>query len=175
MRAFEPKSRLRSSKMKAVNYFKLQAKNLHQDINSQFFDENSSAFDYHARFFELNSLVVDYSLDESDPKFKTLGKAQWIISIILGLHSWGELIHSDETTLELYKLMFEHQNEIPPYEWDDIFDLIDSDGNPIPDALPTTTDKIEFFKIQLKILDEPWAVQTNGAGYLKEIEGPGVN
>ena len=107
--------------MTPIAYFKLQAKNLNRDIKTQFFNEEEDLLDYKPRFFDVNDIVVTYDLDERDPKFKTLGKAQWIIAVILGLESWNELIQSDPVTLELYKLMFEHQNEIPPYEWDSLF------------------------------------------------------
>ncbi len=81
--------------MTPIAYFKLQAKNLNRDIKTQFFNEEDELLDYKPRFFDVNDIVVMYDLDEQDPKFKTLGKAQWIIAMILGLKSWHELIHSD--------------------------------------------------------------------------------
>lgn len=154
--------------MTPIAYFKLQAKNLNRDIKTQFFNEEDELLDYKPRFFDVNDIVVMYDLDERDPKFKTLGKAQWIIAIILGLKSWDELIHSDPVSLELYKLMFEHQNEITPDEWDDMFTIRAMNGEII--VLEEPSEKLEYYKIQLETLKEPWAMPSMGHGYLLEKE-----
>ncbi len=147
--------------MTPIAYFKLQAKNLNRDIKTQFFNEEEDLLDYKPRFFDVNDIVVTYDLDERDPKFKTLGKAQWIIAVILGLESWNELIQSDPVTLELYKLMFEHQNEIPPYEWDSLFILRDLDGKMID--LGTPKERLEYYKVLLGEFEEELQ---EGNGYL---------
>lgn len=151
--------------MTPIAYFKLQAKNLNRDIKTQFLNKESDVLDYNSQFFDVNGIVLSYDLDEEDPKFKTLGKAQWIIAILLGLESWDELIHSDPVSLELYKLMFEHQNEIPQAEWDDMFCLYDTDGNFIA-VLETPEERLEYFKIQLNMLKEPWAMPSMFSGFL---------
>ena len=147
--------------MTPIAYFKLQAKNLNRDIKTQFFNEEEDLLDYKPRFFDVNDIVVTYDLDERDPKFKTLGKAQWIIAVILGLESWNELIQSDPVTLELYKLMFEHQNEIPPYEWDSLFIFRDLDGKMID--LGTPKERLEYYKV---LLGESEEELQEGNGYL---------
>ncbi len=115
----------------------------------------------------MNGLVLDYDLDETDPKFKTLGKAQWIIALILGLESWTELINSDTTTLELYKKMFEHQNEIPPPEWSDMFILVDANGCLIPEMYPLSPkEKLEYFQVKLQLFKEQGGFPCVGQGYL---------
>ena len=154
--------------MTPIAYFKLQAKNLNRDIKTQFFNEEDELLDYKPRFFDVNDIVVMYDLDERDPKFKTLGKAQWIIAMILGLRSWHELIHSDPVSLELYKLMIEHQNEITPDEWDDMFIIRTMDGDVI--VLDEPSEKLEHYKLQLETLKEPWAMPSMGHGHLLEKE-----
>ena len=141
--------------MTPLAYFKLQARNLQADTKTQFFNEDKEIWDYKPRFFNVNGLVLDFDLDEKDPKFKTLGKAQWIISQILGLKSWQELIHSDPVTLELYKLMFEHQNEISPIEWDGLFVMRSVDGKIVD--LESPEEKLEFFKVLLGDTEESWS------------------
>lgn len=147
--------------MTPIAYFKLQAKNLHSDIKTQFFSDEKGLLDYKPRFFDVNGIILDYDLDEKDQKFKTLGKAQWIIALILGLKSWNDLIQSDPVTLELYKLMFEHQNEIPPYEWDSLFILRDLDGKMID--LGTPEERLEYYKV---LLGESEEELQEGNGYL---------
>lgn len=110
------KPKLKESQNDTNRLFQAASQNLHSDIKTQFFNEDKEIWDYKPRFFNVNGLVLDFDLDEEDPKIKTLGKAQWIIAQILGLKSWQDLIHSDPVTLELHKLMFEHQNEISPID-----------------------------------------------------------
>ena len=88
--------------------------------------------------------------------------------MILGLKSWHELIHSDPVSLELYKLMFEHQNEITPDEWDDMFIIRTMEGNVI--VLDEPSEKLEHYKLQLETLKEPWAMPSMGHGHLLEKE-----
>lgn len=149
--------------MTPIAFFKLQAKNLNSDIKTQFFNKEEDVFDYHPRFFDVNEIVIEFDLDEKDPRFKTLGRAQWIIAIMLGLKSWDELIHSDPVSLELYKLMFEHQDVITPDEWDDMFVIRSVDGEII--VLEEPSEKLEYFKIQLETLKEPWAIPGSGNCY----------
>lgn len=149
--------------MTPITYFKLQAKNLNSDIKTQFFKKEEAIFGYTPRFFDVNEIVIEFKLDEKDPKFKTLGKAQWIISIMLGLKSWNDLIHSDPVSLSLYKLMFEHQDEITPDEWSDMFVIRSVDGEII--VLDEPSEKLEYFKIQLEMLKEPWAIPSTGNRY----------
>ena len=150
--------------MSQIDFFKRQAKNLNSDIKTQFFNEQEGIFEYKPRFFDINNIIIEFELDERDPKFKSLGKAQWIIAIILGLRYWDVLVHSDPVSLELYKLMFEHQDEITPDEWEGMFVLRTSEGE--ISVLEEPLDKLEHFKVLLEMAEKNLISRDFGNSYL---------
>ena len=76
--------------MTHIEYFKLQAKNLHKDYGTQFFDKEEGVFDYNPKYFDVNTIVMDFDIDEKE-KF-TLMNAQHIIANMVGFEKWIDLV-----------------------------------------------------------------------------------
>lgn len=84
--------------MKHIDYFKLQAKNLHKDYATQFFDKDEGVYDYNPKYFDINQIVLDFDIDEKE-KF-TLMNAQHIIANMVGFEKWADLIKAPIEKLE---------------------------------------------------------------------------
>jgi hypothetical protein len=104
--------------METINYFKLQAKNLHRDFKTQapLVDKTIGNFryEYSPKYFQIYDIISDFDIDEEN---FTLMKAQHIIANIAGFDKWGTLIKLSESELELAKLLFEHQDKIDWTTW----------------------------------------------------------
>ncbi|MCR9229248.1 MAG: hypothetical protein NXH90_17640 [Flavobacteriaceae bacterium] len=104
--------------MNAVDYFKLQAKNLHRDFKTKTptVDESIGGFqyEYSPKYFHIDDVILDFSVDEEN---FSLMKAQHVIANIAGFNKWATLIKLSESELELAKLLFEHQNKIDLISW----------------------------------------------------------
>ncbi|SCY74507.1 hypothetical protein SAMN02927916_3150 [Flavobacterium anhuiense] len=105
--------------MKTIEYFKLQAKNLHKDFKTQkpYFDSSlgDNLFEYAPKFFDVDALVTDFDIDE---KQFTLMNAQHIIARLAGFEKWTVLLKGNPDTLELSKLLFDNMDKISIEEWD---------------------------------------------------------
>lgn len=106
--------------MNTIDYFKLQAKNLHRDFKTKtpVFDNviNDFLYQYSPKYFDIDQIVLDYNLNEE--KF-SLMNAQHVIADLAGFDKWTTLINSSEDELELAKLLFDNQNIIDLYSWND--------------------------------------------------------
>lgn len=124
--------------MDYISYFKKQAKHFYKDFQTQQ-REPSEGYDgitsYSPKFFEdIDDIIINYDIDEDD---FSLMKAQHIIACIAGFKNWADLLHADDESLELGKLLLEHRNLID--EWD-------MDQWMYPDAI-MKVGKLDFFKI----------------------------
>ncbi|MFH6955761.1 hypothetical protein ACHRV1_00015 [Flavobacterium aquidurense] len=105
--------------MKTIEYFKLQAKNLHKDFKTQkpYFDSSlgDNLFEYSPKFFDVDALVTDFDIDENH---FTLMNAQHIIARLGGFEKWTVLLKANPEALELSKLLFDNMHKISIEEWD---------------------------------------------------------
>lgn len=105
--------------MKTIEYFKLQAKNLHKDFKTQkpYFDSSlgDNLFEYSPKFFDVDALVTDFDIDEIH---FTLMNAQHIIAKLGGCEKWTMLLKANPEALELSKLLFDNMHKISIEEWD---------------------------------------------------------
>lgn len=104
--------------MNAIDYFKLQAKNLHRDFKTQtpLADNTIGGFQYEylPKYFQIYDIISDFDIDE---KNFTLMNAQHVIANIAGFDKWGTLVKASPSELELAKLLFEHQDKIDLTSW----------------------------------------------------------
>jgi len=104
--------------MNTIDYFKLQAKNLHRDFKTQapLVDKTISGFqyEYSPKYFQIYDVISDFDIDEEN---FTLMNAQHIIANIAGFDKWATLIKVSPSELELAKLLFEHQDRIDLISW----------------------------------------------------------
>ncbi len=105
--------------MKTIEYFKLQAKNLHKDFKTQkpYFDSSlgDNLFEYSPKFFDVDALVTDFEIHENH---FTLMNAQHIIARLGGFEKWTVLLKANPEALELSKLLFDNMHKISIEEWD---------------------------------------------------------
>jgi hypothetical protein len=95
--------------MKHIDYFKLQAKNLHKDYETRFFDKDEGVYDYNPKYFDIGQIVLDFGIDEKE-KF-TLMNAQHIIANMVGFDKWTDLLKAPIQKLgELRELLEKHEN-----------------------------------------------------------------
>lgn len=104
--------------MNTIDYFRLQAKNLHRDFKTQtpLIDKTIGSFrhEYSPKYFQIYDIISDFGIDEGN---FTLMNAQHVIANIAGFDKWGTLIKLSESELELAKLLFEHQDKIDLISW----------------------------------------------------------
>ena len=112
--------------MLPIQYFKLQAKHLHSDLQTRtspstdfgmFYDD--FYYDYNPKFFNVKQLLWDMGLSEEPKKLFGLMRCQHIIANLAGFKSWNCLIHATEEKLELARIVFENQNKIHPAQWEE--------------------------------------------------------
>lgn len=104
--------------MNTIDYFKLQAKNLHRDFKTQVPLVGTTIgnfhYEYSPKYFQIYDIISDFDIDEEN---FTLMNAQHIIAIIAGFDKWANLIKVSPPELELAKLLFEHQDKIDLITW----------------------------------------------------------
>lgn len=104
--------------MNTIDYFKLQAKNLHRDFKTQtpLVDKTIEDFQYQylPKYFQIYDIISDFNIDEES---FTLMKAQHVIANIAGFDKWDTMIKVSPSELELAKLLFEHQDKIDLTSW----------------------------------------------------------
>jgi hypothetical protein len=102
----------------SIEYFKLQAENLFKDYETKkpVFDTviNDYLFEYRPKYFDVDSIIVDYDLDE---KNFSLVDAQDVIAYMAGFEKWTDLIKASEAELNLAKLLFDNQDKIDREDW----------------------------------------------------------
>jgi hypothetical protein len=97
--------------MTHIEYFKLQAKNLFRDYKTQtsYIDEvdGYSYYTYTPKYFDIDSIFLEYNLDEEDEENLTLMKAQHLFSLMLGFEKWADILKASEARLELARLLWD--------------------------------------------------------------------
>ncbi|TXI80267.1 MAG: hypothetical protein E6Q39_02785 [Crocinitomicaceae bacterium] len=104
--------------MNTIDFFKLQAKNLHKDFKTQapLVDKTIADFqyEYSPKYFQICDIISDFGIDEEN---FTLMNAQHVIANIAGFDKWITLIKASSAELELAKLLFENQDKIDWTSW----------------------------------------------------------
>jgi hypothetical protein len=104
--------------MNTIDYFKLQAKNLHRDFKTKtpVLDKTTTVFlfEYMPEYFDIEMIISDFDIDE---KNFSLMNAQHVIAKIANFDKWAELLKASTGELELAKLLYDHQNKIDSVEW----------------------------------------------------------
>lgn len=117
--------------MKPIDYFKLQAKNLLKDYQTQFpvYDSVIDDYlnDYKPQYFDVGWIVLDFDIDDEE-KF-TLMYAQHIIAQLAGFDKWTIMLKASEVQLELGKLLFDNSHKISVQEWKDYLAGAEKDNN----------------------------------------------
>ena len=127
--------------MNKIDFFKLQAKNLHKDFKTQK-SVDEGLYEYSPKYFDVGQIIVDCDLDE-DKAFSSLMKVQHLFAtIILGFKSWSDLINAPEIELEFAKAFFDNQHKISRDEWDMYIAGVENENNISLDA----EGKLEIFK-----------------------------
>lgn len=104
--------------MDTIDYFKLQAKNLHRDFKTKtpVVDKTTTAFlyEYTPKYFDVEMVIGDFDIDEES---FTLMNAQHVIAKIANFDKWGELLKAEPAELELAKLLYDYQNRVDLIGW----------------------------------------------------------
>lgn len=104
--------------MDTIDYFKLQAKNLHKDFKTKtpVLDKTATAFlfEYTPRYFDVEMIISDFGIDEEN---FTLMNAQHVIAKIANFDKWASLLKASPAELELAQLLYDHQNRIDLTGW----------------------------------------------------------
>ncbi|ETZ20180.1 hypothetical protein N824_08180 [Pedobacter sp. V48] len=106
--------------MKTIEYFKLQAKNLHKDFKTKkhYLDPLSGDYfyEYEPKFFDVDAILISFNIDQDN---FTLMNAHHIIARMVGFDKWTELLKASSEALELAKLLFDNMHKIHIEEWQD--------------------------------------------------------
>jgi len=104
--------------MNTIDYFKLQAKNLHKDFKTKtpVLDKTTTAFlyEYTPKYFNIEMIIADFGIDEEN---FSLMNAQHVIAKIANFDKWVSLLKASPAELELAKLLYDHQNKIDLIGW----------------------------------------------------------
>ena len=100
--------------MNHIDYFKLQAENLHKDYKTKKWNSEEGFYDYSPKFFDIDQIFLDFNWD--DHSF-TLMNAQHLIARILGFSKWKELKKASEEQLDFLHLLFDNQDKATLDEW----------------------------------------------------------
>ncbi len=121
---------LKGCMMTHVEYFKLQAKNLFKDYQTQtsYIDEvdGNSYFTYVPKYFDIERIFLDYDWDEEN---FSLMKSQHLFAILLGFEKWADLLQATDAELELAKLVWENQHKINLEDWQSYIVGVEVDNN----------------------------------------------
>ncbi len=150
--------------MKTVEYFKLQAKNLHKDFKTQesYFDDEygRDLFMYTPKFFDVDALALDFDIDEGN---FTLMNAQHYIARLAGFRKWTDMLKASPSALELSKLLFDNMHKVSVIEWDIYISGEERDkGFAFDDEF-----KLDIFKA---VFDEADGHQSDGIDYRLQFE-----
>jgi len=104
--------------MNTIDYFKLQAKNLHKDFKTKIpvsdGEETAFLYEYSPKYFDIEMIIADFDIDEDN---FSLMNAQHVIAKIANFDKWATLLKTPPIELELAKLLFDHQNKIDLLGW----------------------------------------------------------
>lgn len=145
--------------MKTIEYFKLQAKNLHKDFKTQktYFDPNygRDLYEYTPKYFDVEALITDFEINEDE---FTLMNAQHIIAKSVGFEKWTEMLKASPSALELAKLLFDNMHKIRNEDWEYYVLDVENQNEVILDDV----DKLDIFKTVFADVD---GHQTYGYDY----------
>ncbi|OKS88158.1 hypothetical protein [Mucilaginibacter polytrichastri] len=136
--------------MNHIDFFKLQAKNLHRDYKTKktISAENGKSYlEYEPKFFDIDAIFEDYEIDNED---FSLMSAQHLVAKMLRLNKWSDLINATKPQLELAKLKFINQNKIPLVEWDIQVAGVEREHDMVFDP----NDELDYYKYCLSHYDE---------------------
>lgn len=106
--------------MNCIDFFKLQAKNLHRDFKTKMSlpvgQGYSRQYDYKPKYFDVELVIQDFKLDHEK---LTLMKAQHAMARMTGFNKWTSLIRASESELKVAKILFENQDVIDKRMWQD--------------------------------------------------------
>jgi hypothetical protein len=129
--------------MNTIDYFKLQAKNLHKDFKtkSTVLDKTTTAFlyDYTPKYFDIEMIISEFGIDEEN---FSLMNAQHVIAKIANFDKWAELLKASTAELELAKLLYDHQNKIDLIGWN----IYIADAQSMNETKLDTEIQVEIFK-----------------------------
>jgi hypothetical protein len=129
--------------MLPLDYFRLQAKNLFKDYQTQttYVDEadGHTYFAYSPKYFDIDRIFVEYDWDEEN---FNLMKAQHLFALMLGFGKWADLLNASDKELELAKLLWDNQHKISLDEWQMYLARTEADS----DVTFDTEGKMELFK-----------------------------
>jgi hypothetical protein len=101
-----------------IDYFKLQAKNLHKDFKtkSPVLDKSTTAFlyEYTPKYFDIEMIIADFGIDEDN---FSLMNAQHVIAKMANFDKWADLLKALPAELELAQLLYDYQNKIDLIGW----------------------------------------------------------
>ncbi|MFD2164507.1 hypothetical protein ACFSJU_19030 [Paradesertivirga mongoliensis] len=128
--------------MTQIDFFKLQAKNLHKDYKTQtsYFDAevNGYRYKYNPKYFDIDGLFLDFDIDEDN---FSLMKAQHIIAKLAGFYKWTDLSKASNEELELAKLLYDNMHKISAEDWEFYILGVERENNTTFD----TETKLEIF------------------------------
>ena len=128
--------------MTPLDYFKLQAKNLHRDCKTQTTNvdeaDGRTYFAYSPKFFDIERIFLEYAWDEED---FSLMKAQHLFALMLGFGKWADLLKASDEELELAKLLWDNQHKIGVVDWRSYIAGAEEDN----DTAFDTADRIAIF------------------------------
>lgn len=140
--------------MNTIDYFKLQAKNLHKDFKTKtsVVDKTTTAFlyEYTPKYFDVEMVISDFGIDEDN---FSLMNAQHVIAKMTNFDKWALLLKASPSELELTQLLYDYQNKIDLIGWQFYIANAQSMNE---DELDTET-QVEIFKqmvIEEKIFDD---------------------
>ncbi len=115
--------------MSPVDYFKLQAKNLLKDYQTQTSDidqvDGVTYFTYSPTYFDIDRIFLEYDWDEDN---FSLMKAQHLVALMVGFSKWGNLINTPSPELELAKLVWDNQHKIHLEDWNEYIAQVEDDN-----------------------------------------------
>lgn len=104
--------------MNTIDYFKLQAKNLHKDFKTKKppVDKAATAFlfEYTPKYFDVEMVIADFRIDEEN---FSLMNAQHVIAKISNFENWASLLKASPAELELAQLLYDYQNKVDLVGW----------------------------------------------------------
>lgn len=129
-KAQDDKSVQKECIMTAIEYLKLQAKNLHKDFKTRnsTFDPKMGhhVYEYFSKFFRIEDMIDDLDIDEENFK---LGNAQHIIAKLCGLKKWSVVAKASPAVLELSILLYNNMDRVQVWEWDNYVSGIERENN----------------------------------------------
>lgn len=106
--------------MNHIDYFRLQAKNIHRDYKTQesYMENGIKLYKYHPKYFDIDSLFLDWYDNLAIEENFTYMKACHLIACMLGFKDWGELLKAPEEQLDFLHFLFDNEHHASLEEWE---------------------------------------------------------